>query len=81
MKYYSAIKRNKSRSFVVMWMDLELVIQSKASQKERESKCHILTQIYMESRKRVQINLFAGRNREGTCGHRGGREGWDELGG
>ena len=47
-----------------MWMDLELVIQSKASQKERESKCHILTQIYMESRKRVQINLFAGRNRE-----------------
>ena len=58
---------------MTMWMDLESVIQSKASQKE--STCHILTQTYMESRKRVQINLSAGRNREGTRGHRGGGEG------
>ena len=27
------------------WMDLELVIQSEVSQKEK-SKCHILTHIY-----------------------------------
>ena len=28
MEYYSAIKRNKIRSFVEMWMDLESVTQS-----------------------------------------------------
>ena len=33
MEYYSAIKRNEIRSFVEMWMDLEIVIQSKISQK------------------------------------------------
>ena len=26
MKYYSAIKRNETRSFAEMWMDLETVI-------------------------------------------------------
>ena len=45
MEYYSAIKRNKIEFFVVTWMDLETVIQSEVSQKER-SKCHMLTHIY-----------------------------------
>ena len=35
MGYYSAIKRNKIVSFVEMWMDLESVIESKVSQKEK----------------------------------------------
>ena len=35
MEYYSAIKRNKIGSFVEMWMDLETVIQSEVSQKEK----------------------------------------------
>ena len=35
MEYYSAIKRNKIESFVVMWMDLESIIQSEVSQKEK----------------------------------------------
>ena len=35
MEYYSAIKRNETGSFVEMWMDLETVIQSKVSQKEK----------------------------------------------
>ena len=35
MEYYSAIKRNKIGSFVVMWMDPESVIQSEVSQKEK----------------------------------------------
>ena len=34
MEYYSAIKRNKIELFLVMWMDLESVIQRKVSQKE-----------------------------------------------
>ena len=35
MEYYSAIKRNEIGSFVEMWMDLETVIQSDISQKEK----------------------------------------------
>ena len=45
MEYYSAIKRNKTELFVVRWMDLESVIQSEVSQKEK-SKYHMLTHIY-----------------------------------
>ena len=45
MKYYSAIKRNKIELFVVRWMDLESVIQSEVSQKEK-NKYHMLTHIY-----------------------------------
>ena len=35
MEYYSAIKRNEMESFVVMWMNLEPVIQSEVSQEEK----------------------------------------------
>ena len=35
MEYYSAIERNKIGSSVEMWMDLESVIQSEVSQKEK----------------------------------------------
>ena len=45
MEYYSTIKRNKTGSFVEMWMDLESVIQSQVSQKEKNKYC-ILTHIY-----------------------------------
>ena len=39
-----AIKRNEIGSFVEMWMDLETVIQSEVSQKEKNKYC-ILTHI------------------------------------
>ena len=35
MEYYSAMKRNEIWSFVEMWMDLESVIQSEVSWKEK----------------------------------------------
>ena len=44
MEYYSAIKRNEIGSFVETWMDLETIIQSEVSQKEK-NKYHILTHI------------------------------------
>ena len=44
MEYYLARKRSETGSFVEMWMDLETVIQSEASQKEK-NKYHILTHI------------------------------------
>ena len=45
MEYYSAIKRNEIEIFVVRWMDLESVIQSVVSQKEKNKHC-MLTHIY-----------------------------------
>ena len=45
MEYQSAIKGNEIELFVVRWMDLESVIQSEASQKEK-NKYHMLTHIY-----------------------------------
>ena len=56
MEYYSAIKRNKSESVVVRWMNLEPFIQSEVSQKEKSKYCvltHTHTHMYMESRKTV----------------------------
>ena len=41
MEYYSAIKRNEIVSFAEMWIDLETVIQSEVSQKEK-NKYHII---------------------------------------
>ena len=38
------IKRSKIRSFVEMWLDMESVIQSEVSQKEKSKHC-ILTHI------------------------------------
>ena len=45
MEYYSAIKINEIGSFAVMCMDLESVIQSEVSQKEKNKYC-ILKHIY-----------------------------------
>ena len=39
MEHYSAIERNKTGSFVEMWMDLESVIQSEVSQTEKNKYC------------------------------------------
>ena len=44
MEYYSAIKRNEIGSFVETWIDLEAVIQSEVSQKEK-NKYRILMHV------------------------------------
>ena len=45
MEYYSAIKRNGIELSVVRWMDLESVIQSEVSQKEKNNY-HMPMHIY-----------------------------------
>ena len=45
VEYYSARKRNKIELSVVRWMDLESVLQSEVSQKEKNKYCK-LTHIY-----------------------------------
>ena len=44
MEYYSAIKKNKILPFATMWMDLEIIILSEVSQKEKD-KYHVISQI------------------------------------
>ena len=46
MEYYSAIKRNTSESVLMRWMNLEPIIQSEISQKEKDKYC-ILMHIYV----------------------------------
>ena len=45
MEYYSVIKKNAFESALMRWMNLEPIIQSEMSQKEKDKYC-ILTQIY-----------------------------------
>ena len=45
MEYYPALKRDEIELFVVKWLDLESVIQSEVSLKEKNKYC-MLTHIY-----------------------------------
>ena len=45
MEYYSVIKRNEIELFVMRWMDLESVIQSEVSQKQK-NKYRVLMHIH-----------------------------------
>ena len=45
MEYYSAIKRNAFKSVLMRWMNLELIIQSEVSKKEK-GRYSILMHIY-----------------------------------
>ena len=44
MEYYSAIKKSEIMPFATTWMDLEIIILSKVSQKEN-NKYHMLSLI------------------------------------
>ena len=55
MEYYLAITKNEIGSFSVMWMNLESVIESEVSHKEKQ----IL--YILESRKMVLMDLLAGQ--------------------
>ena len=45
VKYYTAIRRNAFESVLTWWMNLEPIIQSEVSQKEKD-KYRILIHIY-----------------------------------
>ena len=44
MEYYSAMKRNTFESVLMKWMNLEPIVQSEVSQKEKNK--YVLTHIY-----------------------------------
>ena len=45
MEYYSAIKNNEIIPLAATWMDLEIIILSEVSQKEKD-KYHMISLIY-----------------------------------
>ena len=44
MEYYSAIKKNEIMPFAATWMDLEIILLSEVSQKEKD-KYHMISLI------------------------------------
>ena len=58
MEYYSAIKRNTFESVLMRWINLESIIQSEVSRKEKDKYCILM---YMECRKMILMKVFAGK--------------------
>ena len=57
MEYYSAIKRNAFESVLMRWMNLEPIIQSKGSQKEKD-KYRILMHTYGNQKKVTEEFIY-----------------------
>ena len=73
MDYYSAIKKNKIMPFAAIWMELETLILSEVSQKEK-GKYHIISHIWdliYDTNKPFHRKENHGHG-EQTCGCRGG---------
>ena len=60
VEHYSAIKRNIFESVLMRWMNLEPIIQSEVSQKEK-NKYHISNTYIQNLEKMVLKNLFIGK--------------------
>ena len=60
--YYSAIKKNEIMPFAATWMDLEIIILSEGSQKEKDKYHMIITYMWnLKKKKKVLKNLGAGQ--------------------
>ena len=73
MDYYSAIKRNAFESVLMNWMNLEPIVQSEVSQKEK-NKYYILMPIYGIQKSGTEEFIYRAAMEKQTYGHgeRGG---------
>ena len=79
MEYYSAIEKNEVMPFAATWMDLEIVIPSEVSQKEKDKCISLTCGIYKNDTNEHIHETETDSHREQTCGcQRGGWvwEGW-----
>ena len=81
MEYYSAIKRNPFESVLMRWMNLEPIIQSEVSQKEKD-KYNILMHIYRIQKNGTEEFIFRAAMEKQTqridlWTQGEGRRGWD----
>ena len=65
MEYYTANKKNTFESVLMMWMKLELIIQSEVSQKKNTSAVYYC--IYMEFRKIITMTLYVRQQKRHRC--------------
>ena len=65
MEYFSAMKRNTCESVLMRWVNLESIIQSEVSQKEKY-KYHILTPIYGIQKDGTEEFIFRGAMKKQT---------------
>ena len=56
MDYYSAIEKNEIMLSTVIWMDLEIIIPSEATQKDKYHMIPFINEIFKTM---IQMNLFA----------------------
>ena len=71
MEYYLGIKKNKFESVIVRWMNLEPVMKSKVSQKEK-NKYQVLTHIHEIQKNSTDELIYKEgmeTEREWTWGH------------
>ena len=54
MEYYSSIKKNNIMALAATWMDLEIVIQSEVSQKEK-NKCMDSKGLLSEGAQKIHV--------------------------
>ena len=64
MEYYSAIEKNEVMPFAATWMDLEIVIPSEVSQKEKDKCISLTCGIYKNITEQKQTHIY----REQTSG-------------
>ena len=65
MEYYSAIKRNVFESVLMRSVNLEYIIQTKVSQKEKD-KFYILTHIYGIEKNGTEVFIYRAAVEEQT---------------
>jgi len=75
MEYYSAIKRNTFESVLMRWMNLEPIIQSEVSQKEKDKYC-ILKYIYIWNLEKRYLRIYS----QGNNGERDIENGLMDIG-
>ena len=68
MEYYSAIKRNTFEPVLMRWINLEPVIQSEVSQKEKD-KYHILTHTYKVEKNDTEEPIYRAASEKAVATH------------